>query len=319
VKAVCLVIGTGSAGYRHISVLKQLGAEVLVFPLRSSRLDYWSEKGFQVIRDWSDNQLSRVTHVVIASETKLHLEYLSKFALHGVPVLIEKPVSISSADMNAFTEKHKEFNEEQIQVACCLRFSKSLQKFRESLADVDRLHSVFVRCQSYLPDWRPSRDYKESYSADMKQGGVMRDLVHELDYTGWIFGWPETLSSHALSTGRLDIQVDDVALMNWASSEGFVCSIYLDYLSRSPERGIKAYGEKGMIEWDGITGEVFFTEGKREREKIFSESQTLEQLTLAQDRAFLNEDGEDHIFLASWRDGLNALKMIDDVQVQYCR
>ncbi len=36
--------------------------------------------------------------------------------------------------------------------------------------------------QSWLPDWRPDRDYRESYSARLDEGGVLRDLVHEIDY-----------------------------------------------------------------------------------------------------------------------------------------
>ena len=50
--------------------------------------------------------------------------------------------------------------------------------------------AVRVECQSWLPYWRPERDYRESYSARADEGGVLRDLVHELDYAIWAFGGP---------------------------------------------------------------------------------------------------------------------------------
>ena len=51
--------------------------------------------------------------------------------------------------------------------------------------------SAHVSCQSWLPDWRPGRDYRESYSARADEGGALRDLVPELDYATALLGRPE--------------------------------------------------------------------------------------------------------------------------------
>ena len=41
----------------------------------------------------------------------------------------------------------------------------------------------------YLPAWRPSRDYRETYTAQSAQGGgILLDASHEIDYVRWIGG-----------------------------------------------------------------------------------------------------------------------------------
>ena len=44
----------------------------------------------------------------------------------------------------------------------------------------------------YLPDWRTNADYSKSYSASFEMGGgVLFDLIHEIDLAVNLMGQPE--------------------------------------------------------------------------------------------------------------------------------
>jgi predicted dehydrogenase len=115
--------------------------------------------------------------------------------------------------------------------------------------------SAHVRCQSWLPDWRPERDYRASYSARTDEGGVLRDLVHELDYAEVLFGRPASLAAHLDHDGPLDIEAEQAATLLWQTATATV-TCRLDYITRPPTRGVTIHGPEGSLEWDLPTATV---------------------------------------------------------------
>ena len=101
------------------------------------------------------------------------------------------------------------------------------------------LNEVNVYCGSYLPDWRPDTDFKESYSARADLGGgVHIDLIHELDYIYWIFGQPSVVTKTFKSQSSLSISSYDYA--NYILEyDGFCASIVLNYYRRDPKRSFE--------------------------------------------------------------------------------
>ena len=175
-----------------------------------------------------------------------------------------------------------------------------------------QIHLVRIECQSYLPDWRPTRPYQESYSAKKDEGGVLRDLIHEVDYATWLFGWPTAVQARLRNLGRLGIDAEETAELFWEGDNGCLISMNLDYLSRPARRKMQAMGEHGTLTWDGIAKTVRLAL-VGEKEQCFHFDQTVDEMYLAQDIAFLNVDDNDalDIRLATGPDGIKALALCD--------
>ena len=124
--------------------------------------------------------------------------------------------------------------------------------------DIGRPVSARLWFGSYLPDWRPNMDYRDSYSARRELGGgVLRDASHELDLAVWFFGWPLDVASAWIGkVGDLEIDVEDTVRTILVSATGVPIVIELDYLSRTYRRGIEITGSDGTIRFDWSLGSI---------------------------------------------------------------
>ena len=192
-----------------------------------------------------------------------------------------------------------------------MRFSDSLKMFREQLPHIGAVHTVRVECQSYLPDWRPDRPYREGYAARRNEGGVLRDLIHEIDYATWCFGWPTRLFGRVQNLGRLGIDADEIAELSWQAPTGELVSIHVDYLTRPVRRRMCAYGAQGSLEWDAIQQTVTLWP-LTTTPQTWTLTQPLDAMFSAQANAFVQATGSRRDpRLASSEDGLKALAICD--------
>jgi len=313
----CVVVGTGSIGQRHLQVLHASGAvNVFAFPVRSQRILEIQAAKIQTVESWSQVKKKGITHAIIATDTSRHLLDVQSALDAGCDVLVEKPMT---ADVDTATQMLMAANQRRrnLWVGCCLRFQQALNVFRDQLPKLGKVHSVRIECQSYLPDWRPQRAYQNSYSARLDEGGVLRDLIHEIDYAGWLFGWSPAVMAKVRSTRRLNIEAEDTADILLESPDHIMVSITLDYLSRPSRRQMRAYGEFGTLEWDGINGRVVLVlAGESSRETI--STQTRDEMYLEQDLAFINSSSGKFMpdaRLATGEDGVRALAVCNTARI----
>ena len=306
-----VVMGTGSIGSRHIRVLQESGeAEVCAVPIRPTRLAELKETGVCAFGSLTEAADWGARFAIIATDTARHLTDSLQAMEHGLDVLVEKPMALDATSARRLEDHVRELSR-YLFVGCTLRFSDGLKNFRNLLTRLGSLHFVRIACQSYLPDWRPSRPYRETYSARKSEGGVLRDLIHEIDYAGWLYGWPRNLVASVRNQGRLEIEADEAADLLWETEGGTVVSMSLDYLSRSPIRLMTAHGEAGALSWDGLTGSVSLHITGTD-EEIFSSSQTRDQMLLDQSLAFANVCiGGSSDRIATAFDGTRALAICD--------
>ncbi len=103
----------------------------------------------------------------------------------------------------------------------------------------------------WLPDWRPSQDYRLGYSAQRSQGGgVLLDLIHEVDSALWLLDDFEHVTGYATHASALEIDTDDCAAILMARAGGPITTVRIDYVSRKPVRRYTLVGDRGTATWD---------------------------------------------------------------------
>lgn len=305
------VFGTGSIGTRHLSVIQSLpDARALAIPVRPERRAQLARTGYRVCESLDQAAEAGAQLAIIATDTRRHLADAQAALQLGFAVLVEKPPAVNAAEARELQRTARQ-TQRPVFVGCTLRFSESLNTFRDWLPRIGRVHAVHIECRSYLPDWRPNRPYQDSYSARADEGGVLRDLIHEIDYAGWLFGWPGAVQAKVRNLGRLGIAADETADLLWETKAGAVVSIGLDYLSRPARRRMQASGEHGTLEWDGIAQKVVLAlAGEPVQER--ASAQARNEMFLAQAQAFLWAcQSETDTQLATLEDGVRALAVCD--------
>lgn len=303
------VVGAGNIGRRHLRILREImGTPPVAVSRRSAVREELENQGYGVAGSIREAVDAGVSLCVVATETSQHTVDACAALEAGCAVLVEKPLGVDVADALS-TRRAASASGQLLHVACVLRFADSLMDFTRMLPSIGLVHSVRVACQSYLPDWRTGRPLQDYYSA-REDGGVLRDLIHEIDYTGWIFGWPSAIQARLRNVGRLEIVAEETADLLWAIPGGPSVNMSLDYLTRPPRRLMIAFGEHGTLEWDGIQG----TTTLRLIDKaphVQAAPETIDQLLSRQDGAFVRIENRTDPRLASIDDALKALAICD--------
>jgi predicted dehydrogenase len=304
VKSKILVIGAGSIGTRHARVLREAGFEVALHSTRPEARAALRAEGWTVPETMTDFPGCR--HAIVASRTGHHVAHALPLLEAGMDVLVEKPLAPSAEEGRLLAAAAARL-QRKVFCALNLRFSKSLNVFRDWLPRAGRLHAAHVECRSYLPDWRPGTDLLASYSASAAEGGVLRDLIHEIDYAGWLLGWPERVFARFDRRSRLGLASEEAAYLDCELASGANLQIDLDFLSRIPIRKMRAFGEFGTLTWDGMAQTAEFAEPGKTPD-VREDKQTKDENLLWQDLAFLHgEAGK----LVSVEDALRGLAVCD--------
>lgn len=252
-----LVIGYGSIGARHVRLLTELGCRTAVVSRR--------EVDFPVVYHGLAEALAAEypDYVVIANETNQHYDAVSALARFGYKgtVLVEKPLFSNWVEISPLPFKN-------VFVAYNLRFHPVIQRLKK-LSEGERILSVQAYVGQYLPDWRPTSDYRVSYSATAEQGGgVLRDLSHELDYLTWILGKWECVSALGGHFSSLEITSDDIFALMLVTPSCPILSLQMNYLDRVGRRLILINTDNHTIEADLIRGTITVD---RDRESFTTE------------------------------------------------
>lgn len=242
------VLGQGSIGRRHARLLVEFGCDVIVHDPAGA-----ASPELPGVR-WAPDEaqaLAQADAAVVASPTSEHLAQARRAVAAGCHVLVEKPLSVSAEGVDDLLDAARSADV-AVAVAMNLRHHPGPAGVRAAVlaGDVGTPLIGEVTCGTYLPDWRPQVDYRQSYSARSELGGgVLLDVVHEVDYTCWILGEALDVSALMGRVSDLEIDVEDVALLHLRHAGGAVSAIALDYLDRSYRRGCRIVGSEASVEW----------------------------------------------------------------------
>ncbi|HGY9583145.1 Gfo/Idh/MocA family oxidoreductase [Vibrio harveyi] len=267
------VIGLGNIATRHRKNLKQLFPDSrLVAMSASGRIPQEAVSDCDVVVGEVNELIThKVELAVVASPAPFHAKHALPLIEANIPVLIEKPLSVSVAD-SELVQKTADKHGTPVVMGYCLRYLSSAIEFKKLLAQqtVGHIYNVNVEVGQYLPDWRPNKDYRSSVSANAELGGgVLLELSHELDYVQWLFGSLDVKHAILRSGDELSIDVEDCADIV-AVCQSTVVNIHLDFLQRKSFRKCRVIGSLGTLEWDLIRNEITLASAKGD-ELLYSE------------------------------------------------
>lgn len=298
-----MVIGFGSIGKRHSEILSAMNeiAHVTVFS---------SQPGlpYETLSSLNDIPHLNPDYVVIASPTNRHypqLKFLEEH-LEGKKILVEKPLFDSMANFKVLKN--------EVYVGYNLRFHPLINKIR-TLCHGRKLWTIHVFCGSYLPDWRPDRDYRATSSARKDYGGgVLLDLSHELDYVHWLAGSINVEHAVSEKVSDLEIKSDDLLLMSGQTERGANVHVSLNYFTRKPIRQILMNGEGISIQGDLIENTLSVVE---DGEASYFSWPDLERNDTyrAQHEAVLEGDLKN---VCTFEEGLNTMRLIENIRA-WCK
>lgn len=255
-----LIVGGGSIGARHARNAKTLGAgDLAVVDLDPQRREALAREvggrafaSLDAALDWKPGI------AVICTPPVQHVAAARACAAAGCDLLIEKPLSSSLDGLNELAAE-VEGQGRGAAVAYQLRFHPAIVRLRDLARDgtIGRLLVIRAEFGQYLPDWRPARDYRDSYTAQAAQGGgILLDASHEIDYVQWIGGAIAAVFASAGKLSDLTLDVEDTAALLLKLPGGVIGEVHVDCVQRGYTRGCTLIGTEGTVRWDvkfGIT------------------------------------------------------------------
>jgi predicted dehydrogenase len=249
-----LIIGLGSIALKHIKVLKEINANTSIFALRSSKLSV-KVSGVKDLFEWEEVVSKKFHFCIISSPSSLHLSHIKLVEVLRIPIFIEKPLFINRSQINDF--KILDLKNLRSYVACNFRFNPIIEFLKDDLKiKAKNIYEVTAYCGSYLPNWRPNKDYRKVYSSIKELGGgVNIDLIHEPDYFVHLFGLPEHTSVHNKKVSSLEINSNDSSII-YLSYKNFQASITLNYFRKDARRTLEIVTDEKTIFVDFLKGIV---------------------------------------------------------------
>jgi len=296
-----LIIGFGSIGKRHFEVLSAFNKITSIDVVSKQNLEdissYFSLEG---IKD-----LNIYEYFIVASETVKHFEQLKYICsqVEHKKILVEKPLYDKVYESIETTN--------QIFTAYNLRFHPVLEKLSE-LLKYENVYYTNVICGQYLPTWRPGQDYRDSYSADIRQGGgVLRDLSHELDYITWLFGDIKKLDAINTKVSDLDINSDDIFTSIAISDRKVIINVSIDYISKTPMRRLIIHTQTSTIEADIVNNTIILSDKNSNTKNIECESVDRNYTYTKMHEAILSSSYEN---ICSFDEGSKIIDVIENIE-----
>ena len=257
-----LIVGVGSIGERHLRCFQATDRAKVAFveindSLRATISERYGIPGFANLDDAISNRLDsaqsitpRFTAAVVATPANLHIEIATRLAASGIHLLIEKPLSTSTDNIDLLARTvNKRFL--VVNVAYVLRCFPALAAMRDALISGrfgKPVEIVAVSGQNF-PTYRPA--YRNTYYTDHRTGGgaIQDALTHTLNAGEWLVGPIERLVADAAHCVLEGVSVEDT--VHVLTRHGDVLGSYSLNQHQSPnESTITVICERGTVRWE---------------------------------------------------------------------
>ena len=312
------IVGLGSIGARYANILLDLGHAIVVHSSGLGRHDNSSlmARNIELFQCEIDFFNQDMQCVLITNPTSLHQKFVDICIDKNLPFMVEKPIS---TDFHLAKISSERINQKQIVAGTgyMMRYSPCVGQVKSWLeaGAIGHVEEVVSKWHTYLPNWHPYEDYRESYASKVSLGGgIVGTCSHELDLMKHLFGPISVLGANLKSSPLIETEVDDVAEILLRSDSGANIQVFLDWSKKIPLRQMKIKGSSGHIEWDFLnaSAKLFIDEVMQDSLTINNNVQVM-YLELMQ--SFIDEVlGAKKENFPSYSHGLEILKLIGDIE-----
>jgi predicted dehydrogenase len=212
-----IIIGGGSIGKRHALNLNNLNIPTrIVDKDEIDNIDNILKEGFDV--------------GLICTPNINHIEHCLKLTEYDLPIFCEKPFYTNTDGIDNLLSIVKEKNLITM-VGCNLRFISEIKKINPK----SKYINVYFGYD--LKKWRPNSNHLKSYSANKNMGGgVLLDVIHELDYLYYKFGKIKNISYIKNKLTNITNDTEDLVTGRIEFENGTLSDFTLNYLSEKYKR-----------------------------------------------------------------------------------
>ncbi len=251
--------------------------------------------------------IGKVDAVTIAATTAEHFALARFFLEHGVHVLVEKPMTRTSAEAAVLTKLAAE-RKLKLQVGHVERFNPALLSARETLTTVR-----FIECHRLAPF--------KGRGADVNV--ILDVMIHDLDV---ILSLVDSKPTGVSAVG-IPVLMDDVDIANARIefANGAIANVTASRVSTTPQRRFRVFQPNQYVSIDFGNGEVRRVtkdgDWREGRTPLREETWNLEKgdALLAETKAFVEAIVEDKPCVVSGADGLASLELAEMIGADIAR
>ncbi len=265
-----------------------------------------AEVGTQALQDHRE-LVGKVDAVTIAATTAEHFALARFFLERGVHVLVEKPMTRTSAEAALLTKLAAE-RKLKLQVGHVERFNPALLSARETLTTVR-----FIECHRLAPF--------KGRGADVNV--ILDVMIHDLDVILSLVASKPT----AVSAVGIPVLMDDVDIANARVefANGAIANVTASRVSTTPQRRFRVFQPNQYVSIDFGNGEVRRVtkvgDWREGTTPLREETWNLEKgdALLAETKAFVEAIVDDKPCVVSGADGLASLELAEMIGADIAR
>jgi predicted dehydrogenase len=295
------VVGVGYLGRFHAQKHRALdNIELVAVCDRDAERSHSvaAEVGTSAVADYRE-LIGKVDAVTIAATTAEHFPIARFFLEHGVHVLVEKPMTRTSAEAAVLTKLADE-RKLKLQVGHVERFNPALVAARKSLTTVR-----FIECHRLAPF--------KGRGADVNV--ILDVMIHDLDV---ILSLVDSKPINASAVG-IPVLMDDIDIANARIefANGAIANVTASRVSTTPQRRFRVFQPNQYVSIDFGNGEVRRITKQGEWNEgaapLREETWNLEKgdALLAETKAFVEAIVENQPCVVSGADGLASLELAE--------
>ncbi len=220
-----LVIGTGSIAQKHIDILNSFNYSVYVYSKTNKK---FFKKNLKITRLANLSKLNNFEFTILANETTNHLKILKILIKQKMHIYCEKPIYFKKFNYHHIRNLIKK-NKIVFHNGYQLRNDTKIKYIQKKLKNL-KIKSFQVSVGHDFKKWRKAGIHKKSYFSNTKRGGgVIFELIHEINLINLLFGKIKKIST--IKSNSENFKCEDIAISIIETKNKILGSLYQDMLS----------------------------------------------------------------------------------------